>query len=73
MPEARQDTLPDEGQCGPATRAVPRRLARAKPSMPCDRQFISRTERPDDLTGALAFLASDDPRELYLDAGGFGF
>jgi enoyl-[acyl-carrier-protein] reductase (NADH) len=46
--------------------------------MPRDRQFISRIELPDDLTGALAFLASDNPRSVtgqvpYLDGGGFGF
>ncbi|WP_027800674.1 SDR family NAD(P)-dependent oxidoreductase [Paraburkholderia dilworthii] len=42
------------------------------------RQFIPRTEVPDDLTGALAFLASDDARfitgqVLNVDGGGFGF
>ncbi|WP_434106078.1 SDR family NAD(P)-dependent oxidoreductase [Paraburkholderia caffeinilytica] len=42
------------------------------------RQFIPRTELPDDLTGALAFLASDDARfvtgqVLNIDGGGFGF
>lgn len=44
----------------------------------CARQFIPRTEVPDDLTGALAFLASDDARfitgqVLNVDGGGFGF
>jgi NAD(P)-dependent dehydrogenase (short-subunit alcohol dehydrogenase family) len=42
------------------------------------RQFIPRTETPDDLTGALAFLASEDSRfitgqVLNVDGGGFGF
>jgi NAD(P)-dependent dehydrogenase (short-subunit alcohol dehydrogenase family) len=42
------------------------------------RQFIPRTELPEDLTGALAFLASDDARfitgqVLNVDGGGFGF
>jgi NAD(P)-dependent dehydrogenase (short-subunit alcohol dehydrogenase family) len=42
------------------------------------RQFIPRTELPDDLTGALAFLASDDAQfitgqVLNVDGGGFGF
>jgi 3-oxoacyl-[acyl-carrier protein] reductase/(S)-1-phenylethanol dehydrogenase len=42
------------------------------------RQFIPRTEEPDDLTGALAFLVSDDARfvtgqVLNVDGGGFGF
>jgi 3-oxoacyl-[acyl-carrier protein] reductase/(S)-1-phenylethanol dehydrogenase len=42
------------------------------------RQFIPRTELPDDLTGALAFLASEDSRfitgqVLNVDGGGFGF
>lgn len=42
------------------------------------RQFIPRTEVPDDLSGALAFLVSDDARfitgqVLNVDGGGFGF
>ncbi len=42
------------------------------------RQFIPRTEVPDDLTGALAFLVSDDARfytgqVMNVDGGGFGF
>ncbi len=42
------------------------------------RQFIPRTEVPEDLTGALAFLASDDAsfitgQVLNVDGGGFGF
>ena len=42
------------------------------------RQFIPRTELPDDLTGTLAFLASDDARfvtgqVINVDGGGFGF
>lgn len=42
------------------------------------RQFIPRTEVPDDLVGVLAFLASDDARfvsgqVLNVDGGGFGF
>ncbi len=42
------------------------------------RQFIPRTEQPEDLTGALAFLASDDSafitgQVLNVDGGGFGF
>lgn len=42
------------------------------------RQFIPRTEEPGDLTGALAFLVSDDARfvtgqVLNVDGGGFGF
>jgi len=42
------------------------------------RQFVPRTEVPDDLTGALAFLASDDAafitgQVLNVDGGGFGF
>jgi NAD(P)-dependent dehydrogenase (short-subunit alcohol dehydrogenase family) len=42
------------------------------------RQFIPRTEVPDDLTGALAFLVSDDAafitgQVLNVDGGGFGF
>lgn len=43
-----------------------------------ERQFIPRTEEPQDLTGALAFLASDDAgfitgQVLNVDGGGFGF
>jgi len=42
------------------------------------RQFIPRTEVPDDLTGTLAFLAGDDSRFITgqvfnVDGGGFGF
>ena len=42
------------------------------------RQFIPRTEAPADLTGALAFLASDDAafitgQVFNVDGGGFGF
>ncbi|NDY93838.1 SDR family NAD(P)-dependent oxidoreductase [Ideonella livida] len=42
------------------------------------RQFIPRTEVPEDLTGALAFLVSDDARfytgqVMNVDGGGFGF
>lgn len=42
------------------------------------RQFIPRTEVPDDLTGALAFLVSDDAafytgQVMNVDGGGFGF
>jgi NAD(P)-dependent dehydrogenase (short-subunit alcohol dehydrogenase family) len=42
------------------------------------RQFIPRTEEPEDLTGALAFLASDDSafitgQVFNVDGGGFGF
>jgi len=42
------------------------------------RQFIPRTEEPQDLVGALAFLASDDAafitgQVLNVDGGGFGF
>ena len=42
------------------------------------RQFIPRTEAPQDLTGALAFLVSDDAafitgQVLNVDGGGFGF
>jgi NAD(P)-dependent dehydrogenase (short-subunit alcohol dehydrogenase family) len=42
------------------------------------RQFIPRTETPDDLVGALAFLASDASafitgQVLNVDGGGFGF
>jgi len=42
------------------------------------RQFIPRTEEPQDLTGALAFLVSDDAafitgQVLNVDGGGFGF
>lgn len=42
------------------------------------RQFIPRTEVPEDLTGALAFLVSDDAtfitgQVLNVDGGGFGF
>ncbi|PXW97556.1 3-oxoacyl-[acyl-carrier protein] reductase [Sphaerotilus hippei] len=42
------------------------------------RQFIPRTEVPEDLTGALAFLAGDDSafvtgQVLNVDGGGFGF
>lgn len=42
------------------------------------RQFIPRTEEPEDLTGALAFLVSDDARfvtgqVMNVDGGGFGF
>jgi 3-oxoacyl-[acyl-carrier protein] reductase/(S)-1-phenylethanol dehydrogenase len=42
------------------------------------RQFIPRTEEPHDLTGALAFLVSDDAafitgQVLNVDGGGFGF
>jgi NAD(P)-dependent dehydrogenase (short-subunit alcohol dehydrogenase family) len=42
------------------------------------RQFIPRTEQPEDLTGTLAFLASDDSafitgQVLNVDGGGFGF
>ncbi|PRE05041.1 SDR family NAD(P)-dependent oxidoreductase [Burkholderia multivorans] len=42
------------------------------------RQFIPRTELPDDLSGVLAFLVSDDARfvtgqVLNVDGGGFGF
>ena len=42
------------------------------------RQFIPRTEVPADLTGALAFLVSDDAafytgQVMNVDGGGFGF
>ncbi|MBP0595712.1 SDR family oxidoreductase [Paraburkholderia sp. LEh10] len=42
------------------------------------RQFIPRTETPDDLTGALAFLVSDAAafitgQVINVDGGGFGF
>ncbi|MDN8032838.1 SDR family oxidoreductase [Burkholderia multivorans] len=42
------------------------------------RQFIPRTEEPNDLTGTLAFLVSDDARfvtgqVINVDGGGFGF
>ena len=42
------------------------------------RQFIPRTEVPEDLTGALAFLVSDDTafytgQVMNVDGGGFGF
>ena len=42
------------------------------------RQFIPRTEEPQDLLGALSFLASDDAafitgQVLNVDGGGFGF
>lgn len=42
------------------------------------RQFIPRTEEPADLTGALAFLVSDDAafytgQVMNVDGGGFGF
>jgi NAD(P)-dependent dehydrogenase (short-subunit alcohol dehydrogenase family) len=42
------------------------------------RQFIPRTELPEDLTGALAFLVSDDAafytgQVMNVDGGGFGF
>ena len=42
------------------------------------RQFIPRTEEPQDLLGALAFLASDDAafitgQVINVDGGGFGF
>jgi NAD(P)-dependent dehydrogenase (short-subunit alcohol dehydrogenase family) len=42
------------------------------------RQFIPRTEEPEDLTGALAFLASEDSafitgQVFNVDGGGFGF
>jgi NAD(P)-dependent dehydrogenase (short-subunit alcohol dehydrogenase family) len=42
------------------------------------RQFVPRTEVPDDLTGALAFLVSDDAafytgQVMNVDGGGFGF
>ncbi len=42
------------------------------------RQFIPRTEVPEDLTGALAFLVSDDAafytgQVMNVDGGGFGF
>lgn len=42
------------------------------------RQFIPRTEEPQDLTGALAFLLSDAAgfitgQVLNVDGGGFGF
>lgn len=42
------------------------------------RQFIPRTEVPSDLTGALAFLVSDDAafytgQVMNVDGGGFGF
>ncbi len=42
------------------------------------RQFIPRTELPEDMTGTLAFLASDDAafitgQVLNVDGGGFGF
>jgi NAD(P)-dependent dehydrogenase (short-subunit alcohol dehydrogenase family) len=42
------------------------------------RQFIPRTEEPQDLVGALAFLVSDDAafitgQVLNVDGGGFGF
>jgi NAD(P)-dependent dehydrogenase (short-subunit alcohol dehydrogenase family) len=42
------------------------------------RQFIPRTEVPDDLAGVLAFLVSDEARfitgqVLNVDGGGFGF
>ena len=42
------------------------------------RQFIPRTEVPEDLTGALAFLVSDDDafytgQVMNVDGGGFGF
>ncbi|MCA0242165.1 MAG: SDR family oxidoreductase [Proteobacteria bacterium] len=42
------------------------------------RQFIPRTEEPEDLTGTLAFLVSDDAgfvtgQVLNVDGGGFGF
>jgi NAD(P)-dependent dehydrogenase (short-subunit alcohol dehydrogenase family) len=42
------------------------------------RQFVPRTELPDDLTGALAFLVSDDAafytgQVMNVDGGGFGF
>jgi NAD(P)-dependent dehydrogenase (short-subunit alcohol dehydrogenase family) len=42
------------------------------------RQFIPRTEVPDDLAGVLAFLVSDEARfitgqVLNVDGGGFGY
>jgi NAD(P)-dependent dehydrogenase (short-subunit alcohol dehydrogenase family) len=42
------------------------------------RQFIPRTEEPQDLLGALSFLASDDAafitgQVINVDGGGFGF
>lgn len=42
------------------------------------RQFIPRTEEPEDMTGTLAFLSSDDAafltgQVLNVDGGGFGF
>lgn len=76
------------GKCGVTVNAISPGLTRhpgSEANLPIEafesvraRQFIPRTDVPEDLDGVLAFLVSDDARfvtgqVLNVDGGGFGF